>query len=391
MPNTHEHLNNNKISDTIKNTLTHILPLYNCSLNASKITRIGNGLINDTYLVESSEARFVLQRINTHVFPKPQSIVENAELIHQHLQQKIQNKSYPFSSVGHVKNIHQNALTCYENSDHNTDNNGDKKEYWRALDYIPNSVTIEAIETTQQAELMANAFAQFTTTLSDLDARKLNETIPNFHHINTRLQQLSTALNACSNSDSDKKKAQRIQESQTLISFIEHQKTFVKQVNELSTHLPLRVTHNDTKINNLLFSHLTQQPIAVIDLDTCMPGFLMNDFGDLVRTCCPNIDENNTDLHSMTIRMDIFKAIARGYLTAFNNNLSKHEKESLVVGSQLIPFMLGIRFLTDHINGNIYFQTEYTKQNLDRAKNQFHLFALWQEKHNELLEIVNAM
>ncbi|XPF96281.1 phosphotransferase enzyme family protein [Colwellia sp. RE-S-Sl-9] len=383
MPNTHEHLTNSKLSDSIKKTLTHILPLYNCSLNTSKITCIGNGLINDTFLVESSDTCFVLQRINTHVFPQPQSIVENAELIHQHLQQKTQNKSYPFNSIGHVKNIHQNALTCYENSD--------KKEYWRALDYISNSVTIEAIETTQQAELMANAFAQFTTTLSDLDARKLNETIPNFHNINTRLQQLNTALNACSNSDSDKKKAQRIQESQTLISFIEHQKAFVKQVNELSTHLPLRVTHNDTKINNLLFSHITLQPVAVIDLDTCMPGFLMNDFGDLVRTCCPNIDENSTDLHSMTIRMDIFKAIARGYLTAFNNNLSTHEKESLVVGSQLIPFMLAIRFLTDYINGNVYFQTAYAEQNLDRAKNQFHIFALLQEKHNELFEIVNAM
>lgn len=391
MPNTHEQLTHSKLSDSIKNTLANILPLYNCSLNTSKITRIGNGLINDTFLVESSEALFVLQRINTHVFPQPQTIVENAELIHQHLQQKIQNKFYPFSSVGHIKNIHQSGLTCYENSVHNTDNNGDKKEYWRALDYIPNSVTIEVIETTQQAELMANAFAQFTTTLSDLDARKLNETIPNFHNINTRLQQLNTALNACSNSDSDKKKAHRIQESQTLISFIEHQKHFVKQINEISTHLPLRVTHNDTKINNLLFSQLTQQPIAVIDLDTCMPGFLMNDFGDLVRTCCPNIDENSTDLHSMTIRMDIFKAIASGYLTAFNNNLTTHEKKSLVVGSQLIPFMLAVRFLTDHINGSVYFQTEYAEQNLDRAKNQLHLFSLLRDKNKKLLEVVNSI
>lgn len=358
------------LTEKQQNTLSSVLPFYYCSLDNCKINPLGNGLINETFLVESPQQNFVLQRINTHVFPIPADVINNAELIHQHLHNKTLNNTYLLHSIGHIKNINQEPVTYYNN------------EYWRALDYIADSITIEHIENTEQAEQVANAFAQFSVGLSDLDATQLTETIPNFHHLNTRLQQFTSALNEATPT--------RKNESQLLINVINNNQRFIEEVNKISAHLPLRVTHNDTKINNLLFSKTTNIPLAVIDLDTCMPGFLMNDFGDLIRTCCPNVDENSTQLDKMHIRMDLFKAMADSYINVFKTSITQQEKESLVIGSQLIPFMLAVRFLTDHLNGNIYFQTAYPEQNLDRAKNQFHLFSLLREKHNELMSIINT-
>jgi len=376
--------------DNINPTLANILPLYNCTLNNSHVTRIGNGLINDTFLVQPNNddekdnfLPFILQRINTQVFSNPQAIVNNAKLIHQHLQVKVDQQLYLFNSMGHLPNIYQDYLSSVDSS---TNKN---KTHWRALNYIPNSYSVEVINTTIQAELVANAFAHFSRTLSDIETHKLNETLPNFHNIDTRLAQLSSSLNTnFLGTNTRKEKQIKITKNQTLIDFVNNQKAFISHVNSLTKQLPIRVTHNDTKINNVLFSKLTLKPIAVIDLDTCMPGFLMNDFGDLVRTSCPNIDENSTNLTAMEIRLEIFLAIARGYINAFNESLSLIEKESLVIGVQLIPLMLGIRFLTDYFNGDVYFKTTYAEQNIDRAKNQFHLFSLLQSKHNELLNIV---
>jgi len=382
------------LSDSIYSTLASVLSLYNCKLNNSHITCIGNGLINDTLLVHPNNGDndeiflpFILQRINTQVFSDPQTIVNNATLIHQHLQAKIDQQLYPLNSMGHLPNIYQHHLSYVDSS-----NNKKNKTYWRALNYIPNSYTVEEIKTTIQAELVANAFAQFSLALSDIDTNKLNETLPKFHNINNRLEQLSASLNTnFLGTNASEEKQTKIIKNQTLIDFVNDQKAFISHVNGLTKQLPIRVTHNDTKINNVLFSQLTQKPIAVIDLDTCMPGFLMNDFGDLVRTSCPNIDENSTHLTAMEVRLEIFSAIARGYINTFNESLSHIEKESLVIGVQLIPLMLGIRFLTDYFNDDIYFKTTYAEQNIDRAKNQFHLFSLLQSKHNELLNIVMSI
>jgi Ser/Thr protein kinase RdoA (MazF antagonist) len=356
------------ISKTQIDALTPVLPFYFCTVQQCEITQLGNGLINDTYLITSLSTQFVLQRINLHVFPQPELIAHNAELIHQHLINTNNKTQYPFISIGHIKNIQDESLTLINN------------ECWRAIDYVPGTFTINSIENTQQAEQAAQAFATFTESLSKFDATTLSETIPNFHRIDTRLTQLELAIK---NSPKN-----RIDNAQTYISFINEHHNFVKQVNDISEILPIRVTHNDTKINNLLFDNVTKQAKAVIDLDTCMPGFLMNDFGDLVRTTCSNMDENAQNINEMVVRMNFFRSIAKAYLDVFKNNITEHEKESLVIGSQLLPFMLAIRFLTDYLNGNVYFHTDYEHQNLDRAKNQFRLFSLLKGKNKELLDIV---
>ena len=157
---------------------------------------------------------------------------------------------------------------------------------------------------------------------------------------------------------------------------------------DLIKTLPVKVTHNDTKINNLLFSSNTHQAIAVIDLDTCMPGFLMHDFGDMVRTCCSNLPEDSTALDQMTIRLDIFSALAKGYISTLDKHISEIEKGSLLIGALLIPFMMAVRFLTDYIDGDNYFHIKHQEHNLERAKNQMQLFKLLSQQREQLDDII---
>lgn len=351
------------------NALTSILPFYSCSIENCIVNQLGDGLINDTFLIKSPTSQFVLQRINLHVFPQPELIAQNAKLIHNHLTDKALSKNYPFNSIGHVKNSKGELLT-YIND-----------ECWRAITYIPDTFTVNTIDNIQQASLVAKAFATFTANLCDFDSKTLADTIPNFHCINSRMSQFKKAFKNTT--------PEKIAEADLCITFINNNKNFIEHVNKATKNLPSRVTHNDTKINNLLFCKNTSKPKAVIDLDTCMSGLLMNDFGDLVRTTCVSIDENNTNLKNMTLRLDFFEVIVKAYINAFHD-MSQEEKESLVIGAKLLPFMLAIRFLTDYLNNNAYFHSEYECQNLDRAKNQFHLFSLLNDRHDELIKIISS-
>jgi Phosphotransferase enzyme family. len=167
---------------------------------------------------------------------------------------------------------------------------------------------VESVDTPNQAKQVAASFGQFTAALSEFPAEKLDEVIPRFHDLSFRLEQLSNAVRL--------DKQQRLQDCKSLVDFCLEQTTFINKVAKIVRQLPVQVTHNDTKINNLLFCSESKAPIAVIDLDTCMPGFIMNDFGDMVRTCCSNLPEDGTDLESMKVRLDIFAALAEGYIQA---------------------------------------------------------------------------
>ena len=175
-----------------------------------------------------------------------------------------------------------------------------------------------------------------------------------------------------------------------MVNFCFDQVNFIKKVAEFVAVLPVQVTHNDTKINNLLFNSESKKPIAVIDLDTCMPGFIMHDFGDMVRTCCSTLPEDGVELKDMQIRMDIFEALAASYIESFAGKITQLERESLIIGAQLLPFMIGIRFLTDYIDGDNYFHTNHATHNLERAKNQLHFFQLLHAAEDELTNLVNS-
>ncbi|GLX77826.1 aminoglycoside phosphotransferase [Thalassotalea insulae] len=351
--------------------INKVLAFYNYSLSNSKIAPLGNGLINCTYLVRSEDFNFVLQRINHHVFKQPADVIANAELINQHLQQKKAQALYPLEPIWQLNtNDGRVQVTEGENT-------------WRAIQFIPNCYTLETVANAKQAYQVAQAFGQFTAALSDFPADKLTEIIPQFHHLDFRLAQLQTAV-------SEDAKG-RLSQCQSLVDFCFSQQTFIKHIAELEQVLPLQVTHNDTKINNLLFSSETNAPIAVIDLDTCMPGFVMHDFGDMVRTCCCNLPEDGTDLAKMTVRLDIFTALAQGYVDSLAGTMNSLEQQSLITGAQLLPFMIGIRFLTDFIEGDHYFHTAHPLHNLQRAKNQLHFFKLLHDIEPQLSKIVKKL
>ena len=351
-----------------KRILQEVLAYYDCTSADCIISSLGNGLINDTLLVKSEQTSFVLQRINDHVFKQPRLVCKNADLINQHLHIKRLQGMYPLSTIKQLPNKNNDSLLHI--------NNG----YWRVITYIADSYSIDAVETPQQAEKAARAFAQFNAALCDFPSENLAEIIPGFHDLSLRLEQLQNAIQA--------DKLKRRTHCQVLIDDCNAQHEFIIEVNDLITILPQKVSHNDTKINNLLFSSITHQAIAVIDLDTCMPGFLMHDFGDMVRTCCSNLPEDGTHLSQMIVRKDIFKALATGYISTLNKQMNPVEKDSLLVGALLIPFIMAIRFLTDYLDGDNYFAEKHKRHNLARAENQLRLFTLLKQQRTELSEII---
>lgn len=351
-----------------KQILLEVLNYYDFSPLDYQITTLGNGLINDTFLIKSEQTSFVLQRINDFVFKQPDLVCKNADLINQHLQIKQQQGKYPLSTIRQLRNKYNDCLLDLPSG------------YWRAITYIPDSYSIEAVETPQQAEKAATAFAQFNSALWDFPSANLAEIIPGFHDLTLRLKQLQCAIRA----DKVKRKAN----CQDAIDICHAQNEFIVEVDNLISTLPQKVSHNDTKINNLLFSIETHQAIAVIDLDTCMPGFLMHDFGDMVRTCCSNLPEDSTDLTQMIVRKDIFQALAKGYVLTLSKHMSKVEKDSLLIGALLIPFIMALRFLTDYLDGDNYFYVKHKRHNLERAENQLQLFTLLKQQRKELNEII---
>jgi len=349
-------------------TLNQVLSNYHCSIDNNTVSPLGNGLINSTFLVGTINDDFVLQRINKNVFKYPQQVIDNAELINKHLLAKKRVKQYSLSPLWQIPTINQQPMVI------DTYN-----EYWRAIHYIPNCFTVEEVETPEQARQVGAAFAQFTSALSDFPATSLTETIPDFHNLSKRIEQLKVVIKADSQN--------RLASCQSLVNFCFAQQAFIDEVEQLTKQLPIQVTHNDTKINNLLFCSKSNQPLAVIDLDTCMPGYLMHDFGDMVRTCCSNLPEDGTDLANMTVSFDIYSALAQGYIDNFGDKMSELEQQSLVIGAQLLPFMIGVRFLTDYLDGDNYFQVEHDNHNLDRAKNQLNLYRLLHGSREKLDEI----
>ncbi|MFT7429897.1 MAG: Ser/Thr protein kinase RdoA (MazF antagonist) [Colwellia sp.] len=350
------------------NLLKQVLTNYRCSVDQCSVSPLGNGLINSTYLVLNINDNFVLQRINKNVFKKPEDVINNAELINQHLLAKKQRNLYSLSPIWQIPTIDKQPFVIDEH-----------KEYWRAIGYIPNCFTVEEVENPLQARQVGSAFAKFTAALSDFSATSLTETIPDFHNLSKRMNDLKTVI--------ETNAKQRLSSCQALVDFCFAQQVFIDEVTSLTQQLPLQVTHNDTKINNLLFCAKSNQPLAVIDLDTCMQGYLMHDFGDMVRTCCSNLPEDGKDLTKMAVRFDIYSALAQGYIEAFGDKMSTLERQSLTIGAQLLPFMLGVRFLTDYLDGDNYFHVKHQNHNLERAKNQLNLYQLLHKDREKLNEI----
>jgi hypothetical protein len=346
------------------------------------LTPLGAGHINDTFLVETSLQKYVLQRINHEVFKKPLEIMENIARVCAHQTQKLErlgekidrqilkivNIKPTFGMAANVNNVIE-----------------DEGNFWRVYLYVTDTITVQEVATTNQAYEAGKAFGKFQSLLADLNPNLLHDAIPNFHNLNWRYEQLENRLKTTEINTF------RLKQAENEVSFAFSKKHIAQEVTDYLQNgfLPLRVTHNDTKINNVLLDRYTGEAVCVIDLDTVMAGLVIYDFGDLMRTSLSQSAEDETNLAKVQIRMPIFKGLAEGYLSEAQHFITEQEKSLLVFGGKMITLIMGIRFLTDYLFGDIYYKTKYANHNLDRCRTQFRLVQAIEKVENEMNEIIN--
>jgi Ser/Thr protein kinase RdoA (MazF antagonist) len=325
----------------------------------------GSGHINDTFAVTmrlpAGETRYVLQRINHQVFKRPDELMENVERVCAHARAKL--------AISGVLDAHRRALRLIPTTDGKSwfiDAAGNR---WRCYDFVEKATGYDVVRNANQAFQAARAFGAFQSLLADLPGGRLHETIPDFHHTPARFARFQAALAKDAHGRADAAKSE--------IAFALARESEVSRVVDAlrSGQLPERVTHNDTKLNNVLLDDVTQEGICVIDLDTVMPGSVLYDFGDLVRTSTSPAAEDETNLSLVTMQFPMFEALVKGYLSSAQGFLTPREKQLLPFAGKLITFEIGLRFLTDWLEGDAYFKIKRPLHNLDRLRTQFKLVA----------------
>jgi Ser/Thr protein kinase RdoA (MazF antagonist) len=315
----------------------------------------GSGHINDTYLAtyrrNGSVVRYIHQRINHHIFRNPEAMMDNIARVTAHLQKKLGAKAA------------RHALTLVLTRDGKSFHRDGDGNYWRTFTCIEGARSHDTIQTPRQAREAARAFGEFQRLLADMPAPRLQETIPDFHHTPKRFAALERVIEA--------DVAKRAAHAKAEIKFALKHKPLCDAL--LSAGLPERVTHNDTKINNVLLDEQTNEAVCVIDLDTVMPGLALYDFGDMVRTATCRAAEDERDLGKIHMELELFEALAQGYLASAGDFLTRGERAKLVVSGKLITFEIGVRFLTDYLQGDVYFKVHRDGHNLDRCRTQFKL------------------
>jgi Ser/Thr protein kinase RdoA (MazF antagonist) len=334
----------------------------------------GSGHINDTFEVVMKGAprqRYIFQRINHRIFRNVEGLMENISRVTRHLRSRLEKT--PGSDPD------RETLTLIPARDGRCFLRTDAGEYWRAYIFIEGATTHDVCKGPEQAGQAAQAFQRFQAALVDLPGGPLHETIPYFHHTPRRFSALKEAI--------EKDSAGRKDSAREAIEFALEREAMTSVITNLleTGDLPGRVTHNDTKLNNVMIDDQTGKGVCVIDLDTVMNGSALYDFGDMVRTSTPVCLEDEPDLSKVDINLDVFEALVRGYTQNAKGFLTRTECEHLAFAGRLITFTIGIRFLTDYLSGDVYFRTHRPGHNLDRARVQFRLVATM-EKHRGRME-----
>ena len=342
------------------------------------IKQIKIGHTNSTYTLYfdqgSSVKRYLLQEINTHVFKNPIQLMENIEKITTFLSEKVR--------LSGAKNYENLSLRVIHTLDHHSYMISSKNHFFRVYNFIENAKTYQK---TNDLKLFYNAgktVGTFQNMLSDFDASQLHETIPNFHNTPYRFQTFLKVLkeNPCD----------RAKDCEEEIQFVLHLKDFTPVITSLIEQklIPIKVTHNDTKLNNIMFDCETKEGLCLVDLDTVMPGTILYDFGDAIRSGCNRADEDEKNLEKVRFSVDLFKAFSEGYLSSVASSITECEVNHLVDSAILMTFECGMRFLTDYLDGDHYFKTKYDNHNLVRCRTQFHLVKQMIEQKDVLEEIV---
>lgn len=339
--------------------LHNIVAHFSIQGTISEVKPLGTGLINDTYKVTTIEADapdYVLQRINHAIFQNVEMLQNNIAAVTGHIRKKLIEQK--------ETDVDRKVITFIP-----SDNEGktywfDGENYWRVMVFIPRATTYETVNA-EYSYYAGAAFGDFQAKLADLP-ETLGETIPDFHNMEFRLQQLRDAVAANS--------AGRIAEVQYFIDEIEKRADEMCKAEQMGREgkLPKRVCHCDTKVNNMMFDE-NGQVLCVIDLDTVMPSFIFSDYGDFLRTGANTGDEDDKELDRVNFNMEIFKAFTKGYLEGAESFLTPIEIDNLPYAAALFPYMQCVRFLADYINGDTYYKIKYPEHNLIRTKAQFKL------------------
>jgi Ser/Thr protein kinase RdoA (MazF antagonist) len=348
--------------------LVSVLSAFGIYEKTQEIEPFGTGLINNTWRVTASGKVYILQRINQLVFKDPEEISKNVNLIAGFLKEQFPH--YMFVSPLPALN---GETLIYEK----------EKGYFRLFPFVNDSHTMDVVETPEQAYEAAKQFGQFTKLLAGFDADLLFNTIPSFHDLTLRYKQFTGAL--------ENGNQNRIKESEELIREIKGWEIIVKKYEEIKNNpdFKKRVTHHDTKISNVLFDS-SNKSLCVIDLDTIMPGYFISDVGDMMRTYLSPVSEEEKDFSKIEIRNEYYKAIVTGYYSEMKDELSEIENEHFFYAGTFMIYMQAIRFLTDHINDDVYYGAKYPGHNFIRAGNQVTLLRKLLEKQSVLDNYVAA-
>lgn len=348
--------------------------------DAFEIVPYGSGHINDTYRVSTNQAgtvvRYILQRINTSIFKDPVMLMDNIRRTTAHLRAKL--------TAAKDADASRKTLTLVPTKDGDDYLTLDSENVWRLYLFIERASTFDVIETPDQAYQAARSFAGFQNLLADLPAPRLGESIPKFHDIRSRLALLDEAAAADVRG--------RLKDVAAEMEFVNKRRAEMTRLLELNEagEIPERITHNDTKINNVMLDDVSGKGICIIDLDTVMPGLALYDFGDMIRTATAAAAEDETDLSKVESRMDMFEALVRGYASEAHF-LTQAEKDNLAFCGRVITFTIGVRFLTDYLAGDVYFKTKHENHNLDRARNQFKMVVSQEEQAQAREEFVKSV
>lgn len=340
-----------------------------------KMQPLGDGHINDTYLVsvETGDTirRYVMQSINGHVFKSPQLLMDNYERVTTHLNRGNGGVSEEKRGISLIP--HRNGKCYHFDEDGNC---------WRMYSHIDGVFSCDFIDNEKTAFEGARAFARFLREIDTLPAPSLHMTISDFHNTPWRFGNLWSAVK-----NDVMGRAAEVSEE---IAFFKERERLGRVVNDALCKgiLPERITHNDTKINNVLFDNQTKEAVCVIDFDTVMPGTLLYDFGDLLRTGLSASAEDETDISKVQIRFSIFEALVDGFLQELSEVITDRETGFLVFSGTIITMNIGLRFLTDYLSGDVYFKIHRPEHNLDRCRTQIALIRSIEENYNTMMECV---
>ncbi len=337
--------------------------------------RYGSGHIHETFCVSidhgGENLRIILQRINTEIFKNPVAVMENIERVTNHLRGRIDGKP----------EVERHVLQLVRTRGGPGWHVDAKGQYWRAYRFIEGASANDTVSSPRQAFNAAKAFGQFQQLLADLPDPRLHESIPDFHNTPKRFAAFEDAVAADT--------AGRCTAAGPEIAFAMSHSATARAL--VDAALPERVTHNDTKLNNVLLDDATGEGICVIDLDTVMPGLAAYDFGDMVRTMTCAAAEDEPDLSQVSMQFPLFEAVLRGYLAGAKGFLTKPENEALITGGEVIIFEQGIRFLADYLSGDVYYKVSRPGQNLDRCRTQFMLLQSIEQQEDAMTRLLRSL